>query len=1447
MRTALYSVLLISIFFLPNGAKAQWNPKATGTTLPINCISHGSSSAIFAAGFSEFFRSTNGGATWEKTPFIDNFGNQVLFSNFTDIHFFNANEGVVVGNLGGFSEYILRTTNGGNTWTEVHSNNVGASPPLLNELDFPTPSVGFAVGRNGRVLKTTNGGETWIALPGIPVFSEIYSVDFINEQIGCITTSANTVQRTTDGGQSWNVVHIAPDVHSVSFTPDGSVGYVCGGNTILRSLDQGATWAELPNPIGLTWVVKAVSIDTVLISTFSNGLNISTSGGQYWEKFPTIPQNQTVYGMSFIGSQMGCIVGLEGSLRCTDNAGGPATPVPVFTTDETLFCEDSVVHFTNHSNPAYTFIWKYNGATVGTGTHLDFAFPQGGTGAEINLTANNGSLSGTATQSFNIEPSLGIEPFSLSLAQPNICPGEAHTVLAANLEYYVEYQLWQGGQPVGIPLQYLGSPLSFPSLPMPVTAPLTLRGTKTGTCGTGILEQAITAPVVPPPSLGLAVSSPDDAICEFGSTTIQVQGSQSGVTYQLLLDGVPTGNAVAGTGGNLTLPTGQLFDTLTITVRTVQLASGCANTLNGSVWMPVEKKPTTYFTLNTYNQTVGDPILTINNSINPGGTYEWTFAGATNLPTSTEAAPADIYWEQPGTYNVTLLNRSPLGCASSYLRTVRILPTLELDSCMGSFIKGAGGAFYGLSVDGEGNRIAFINAAGSSGITASSPAGDAVTIPGTIFGFEGPYYLVKFDERGISQWATKIRYYNGFSKAGAIDTDDEGNIYCVFYHGGSQQGDSVLFYSTDGKVRGTNPPTEGLFQNDAYLAKYDKHGVLQWFKPYPEDYTIWQMQLLCDDLGNVYLGNNGLTKYSSSGELVWFSYTPNPYVPGGVDPTTDLEFDAQGNVVVSKSYLGVQKVSPEGNLLFNVQPLSLQGQLMNVYTASMEIDNSGNIYLAGNFGDTLSFGDSLLIDNIFIHGNADGFVAKMDSVGQPIWVKQIKAITEHKISGFDLNDDEVTWFAVAYGENKIEVDGLPTVNFTTQGHYTTTFDTAGNPILLKKLNEDQFFNGCNVTLPFEDFHYSPINGLPVFGFEHRTGFEFEGQNFPASEHPCEFFIANASLDCFNAPDFIGVWPGDCNDDGTANHVDVLSIGLGMGNGLAGSSRLDQGIDWAQKPSLFWGDDVLGKNAGYVDSNGDGLISPADTLAIVNNYELVHGFAPEIVDERSGKIKITIGAPIEPLVSGEVATFPILLFMPDSLPFPLYGVAFQVEPNPWNFYLNAYQIDMTDSWLNTDGNAISFVGTTPFQPKKGASQVRTDGQDAIGTGKIGDIIGRVDYSNDQNVFFHITGNLAINANEDLLPIQGEDEFIPVGTTCTNNQPLQSTVQIYPVPAKGFVFLELPSGQTVKWTITDVLGQPVKQGIAKEIHRIDVAEIPAGHYFININHENGTQTRRSIIFL
>jgi len=74
---------------------------------------------------------------------------QHLFS----IHFVNENLGFVVG----YGGIMLRTTNGGMTWTETTF--TGSAGETLNFKDvyFVNESVGYIVGLNGIIFKTTNG------------------------------------------------------------------------------------------------------------------------------------------------------------------------------------------------------------------------------------------------------------------------------------------------------------------------------------------------------------------------------------------------------------------------------------------------------------------------------------------------------------------------------------------------------------------------------------------------------------------------------------------------------------------------------------------------------------------------------------------------------------------------------------------------------------------------------------------------------------------------------------------------------------------------------------------------------------------------------------------------------------------------------------------------------------------------------------------------------------------------------------------------------------------------------------------------------------------------------------------------------------------------------------------------------------------------------------------
>ena len=52
---------------------------------------------------------------------------------------------------------ILRTTNGGTTWTSQSSGTTN----YLNGVSFTDANTGTVVGDNGTILRTTNGGTNW--------------------------------------------------------------------------------------------------------------------------------------------------------------------------------------------------------------------------------------------------------------------------------------------------------------------------------------------------------------------------------------------------------------------------------------------------------------------------------------------------------------------------------------------------------------------------------------------------------------------------------------------------------------------------------------------------------------------------------------------------------------------------------------------------------------------------------------------------------------------------------------------------------------------------------------------------------------------------------------------------------------------------------------------------------------------------------------------------------------------------------------------------------------------------------------------------------------------------------------------------------------------------------------------------------------------------------------
>lgn len=106
---------------------------------------------------------------------------------------------------------ILRTADGGDTWTEVHrtTRNNGVDGPWGWKISFPSQNVGYVAVEYGsnttrtpaKIEKTVDGGLTWteIYVPGSTDHAGLQAVGFMTNNVGW-ATGRGTTSVTLDGG-----------------------------------------------------------------------------------------------------------------------------------------------------------------------------------------------------------------------------------------------------------------------------------------------------------------------------------------------------------------------------------------------------------------------------------------------------------------------------------------------------------------------------------------------------------------------------------------------------------------------------------------------------------------------------------------------------------------------------------------------------------------------------------------------------------------------------------------------------------------------------------------------------------------------------------------------------------------------------------------------------------------------------------------------------------------------------------------------------------------------------------------------------------------------------------------------------------------------------------------------------------------------------------------------
>ena len=296
-------------------------------------------------------------------------------------------------------------------------------------------------------------------------------------------------------------------------------------------------------------------------------------------------------------------------------------------------------------------------------------------------------------------------------------------------------------------------------------------------------------------------------------------------------------------------------------------------------------------------------------------------------------------------------------------------------------------------------------------------------------------FIQKLDASGNFLWAKRIGSITdnyGYS----LDVDDSGNVYVTGIFTGTADFD----------------PGAGIYnltsagESDIFVLKLNTQGDFIWAAQVGGENYEYGTSIKVDSEGNSFITGSfggGLTMEGGSAD---FSPGEGVYEltsKGGSDIFV-LKLDAAGNFVWVKQM---------GGFSFDMG-------------RSLFIDSQDNIYLSGDFEDTVDFNPGTDTFSIASFGEKDVFVQKLDASGNFIWAKQIGGTSydaEPYISGDNFGNIYVT------GNFKGTADfapGYSTLNLTSAGEsdvfvqrlkpcvptYSEITETADNQFTLNDIN-----------------------------------------------------------------------------------------------------------------------------------------------------------------------------------------------------------------------------------------------------------------------------------------------------------------------------------------------------------------------------------------------------------
>jgi hypothetical protein len=235
--------------------------------------------------------------------------------------------------------------------------------------------------------------------------------------------------------------------------------------------------------------------------------------------------------------------------------------------------------------------------------------------------------------------------------------------------------------------------------------------------------------------------------------------------------------------------------------------------------------------------------------------------------------------------------------------------------------------------------------------------------------------ILKLDKKGKLAWKKTINS-GGWKGVTDVAADAKGGVYATGTFSGAL------------KLGKTTLETADSFDTNIFIVRYDKNGKQIWAKQFGGDSSRKAHALVTDSKLNVYVAG---------------------YIYGNTDFNTDPE---EETILTTSGYEGfLAKLDKNGELSWAKK---IAGTTGDSDVNSVNVDEGGNVYIAGSFNDSLNLDGATLTDEMSDNLYDDAFIAKLDGgSGKAQWARAMGG-TNNVSAGNVVVDGNYVYFSGSF-------------------------------------------------------------------------------------------------------------------------------------------------------------------------------------------------------------------------------------------------------------------------------------------------------------------------------------------------------------------------------------------------------------------------------------------------